>query len=343
MTSNFFEALVTQINTPSVPIRAGLVGTGFAAKLRAETLQADSRSHLVAVSGHTFEKTKEFAHTHEASAVDSWQQLVEHPDLDLVIICTINRDHGAIVRAALNAGKHVVVEYPLCLDPSEAESLIALAQAKGKLLHVEHIELLGGLHQALRQSLPEIGNTFYARYVTITPQRPAPKRWTYHQELFGFPLSAALSRIHRLTDLFGDVASVSCQSRFWEASSEYYTACLCSAQLRFTNGLIAEVTYGKGEAFWQGLRNFEVHGEQGTLVFEGDQGTLVRGEERTAIDVAGRRGLFVKDTGMVLDYLIEGTPLYVSATDSCYALKVADAARQSAETGKAISLSASLR
>jgi biliverdin reductase len=221
--------------------------------------------------------------------------------------------------------------------------LIALAQAKGKLLHVEHIELLGGLHQALRQSLPEIGNTFYARYVTITPQRPAPKRWTYHQELFGFPLSAALSRIHRLTDLFGDVASVSCQSRFWEASSEYYTACLCSAQLRFTNGLIAEVTYGKGEAFWQGLRNFEVHGEQGTLVFEGDQGTLVRGEERTAIDVAGRRGLFVKDTGMVLDYLIEGTPLYVSATDSCYALKVADAARQSAETGKAISLSASLR
>ena len=334
---------MTQINTPSVPIRAGLVGTGFAAKLRAETLQADSRSHLVAVSGHTFEKTKEFAHTHEASAVDSWQQLVEHPDLDLVIICTINRDHGAIARAALDAGKHVVVEYPLCLDPSEAESLIALAQAKGKLLHVEHIELLGGLHQALRQSLPEIGNTFYARYVTITPQRPAPKRWTYHQEIFGFPLSAALSRIHRLTDLFGDVASVSCQSRFWEASSEYYTACLCSAQLRFTNGLIAEVTYGKGEAFWQGLRNFEVHGEQGTLVFEGDQGTLVRGEERTSIEVAGRRGLFVKDTDMVLDYLIEGTPLYVSATDSCYALKVADAARQSAETGKAISLSASLR
>ncbi len=334
---------MTQINTPSVPIRAGLVGTGFAAKLRAETLQADSRSRLVAVSGHTLEKTKEFAHTHEASAIASWQQLVEHPDLDLVIICTINRDHGAIARAALDAGKHVVVEYPLCLDPSEAESLIALAQAKGKLLHVEHIELLGGLHQALRQSLPEIGNTFYARYVTITPQRPAPKRWTYHQELFGFPLSAALSRIHRLTDLFGDVASVSCQSRFWEASSDYYTACLCSAQLRFTNGLIAEVTYGKGEAFWQGLRNFEVHGEQGTLVFEGDQGTLVRGEERTSIEVAGRRGLFEKDTDMVLDYLIEGTPLYVSATASYYALKVADAARQSAETGKAISLSASLR
>jgi biliverdin reductase len=318
-------------------IRAGIVGTGFTAKLRAETLQADARSRLVAVSGHTPETTEEFARTHETSPVDSWQQLVEHPDLDLVIICTINRDHGAIARAALEAGKHVVVEYPLSLDPKDAESLIALAQAKGKLLHVEHIELLGGLHQALRQWLPEIGNAFYARYVTITPVRPAPQRWTYHPELFGFPFSGAVSRIHRFTDLFGEVATVSCQSRFWD-TKEYYTACLCTAQLRFTNGLIAEVTYGKGEVFWQSLRNFKVHGDKGTLVFEGDEGTLVRGEERTPIEVGGRRGLFGKDTAMVLDYLLEGTPLYVSPAASCYALKVADGLRQSAQMGKAIAL-----
>jgi biliverdin reductase len=329
---------VTQINTPSLPIGAGLVGTGFAAKLRAEALQADSRSRLVAVSGHSPDKTKNFAQTFEALAVDGWQELVEHPDVDLVFICTINRDHGAIARTALNAGKHVVVEYPLSLDPNDAESLIALAQAKGKLLHVEHIELLGGLHQALRQSLPKIGNAFYARYVTITPQRPAPQRWTYHPEQFGFPLSGALSRIQRFTDLFGEVASVSCQSRFWDAA-EYYTACLCTAQLRFTNGLIAEVTYGKGEVFWHGLRDFEVHGDQGTLVFEGDEGTLIRTEEKTPIEVGGRRGLFVKDTVMVLDYLVQGKPLYTSVAASVYALKVADAARQSAATGKAIALS----
>lgn len=321
----------------SVPIRAGIVGTGFAAKLRAETLQTDRRSRLIAVSGHTPETTQEFATKYEALAIDSWQQLVEHPDLDLVIICTINRDHGAIAHAALNANKHVIVEYPLALDPAEAEALIALAEAKGKLLHVEHIELLGGLHQALKQSLPEAGKAFYARYVTIFAQRPAPKRWTYHHQQFGFPLSGAVSRIHRLTDLFGKVASVSCQSQFWE-DGEYYTACLCTAQLRFVNGLIAEITYGKGEVFWQNLRNFEVHGDQGTLLFEGENGNLIRGEAKTPIEVGGRRGLFAKDTEMVLDYLVEGTPLYVSAAASCYALKVADAARQSAETGKVVNL-----
>lgn len=318
-------------------IKAGIVGTGFTAQRRVEALQADARSQVVAVSGHTPESTKEFAQTHQALPLASWQDLVVHPEVNLVVICTINRDHGMITRAALDAGKHVIVEYPLSLDPQEAESLIALAQTKDKLLHVEHIELLGGLHQALRQSLPDIGNAGYARYVTITPQRPVPQRWTYHRELFGFPLSGALSRIQRFTDLFGPVASVSCQSRFW-GDGDYYTACLCTAQLRFVNNLIAEITYGKGEVFWQSLRNFEVHGDQGTLLFEGDVGTLIRGEERTPLEVGGRRGLFGKDTSLVLDSLIAGNSLYVSPAASLYALKVADAARQSAETGETISL-----
>jgi biliverdin reductase len=311
------------------------VGTGFAAKLRAETLQTDSRSRLVAVSGRTPERTQEFAQTHDTEALDSWRQLVTHPDVDLVVICTINRDHGPVALAALEAGKHVVVEYPLALDITQARDAIALAQSQDKLLHVEHIELLGGLHQALRQSLPKIGNPFYARYITINPQRPVPKRWTYHPDLFGFPLSGALSRLSRFTDLFGKVATVSCQTRYWQAS-DYYSACLCTAQLRFTNGIIAEITYGKGDAFWQSLRNFEVHGDEGTLLFEKDEGKLIRGEQEMPVDVAGRRGLFVKDTQMVLDYLTQGTPLYVSLEQSLYALKVAQGARQSAETGKTV-------
>ncbi|NEQ86518.1 MAG: gfo/Idh/MocA family oxidoreductase, partial [Moorea sp. SIO2I5] len=53
----------------------------------------------------------------------------------------------------------------------------------------------------------------------------------------------------------------------------------------------------------------------------------------------GRRGLFLKDTAMVIDYLVKGTPLYVSPVDSCYTLKVADALRESAATGNAIALS----
>jgi len=69
--------------------------------------------------------------------------------------------------------------------------------------------------------------------------------------------------------------------------------------------------------------------------FNGDQGVLVQGEETTPIEV-GTVGLFALDTGMVLDHLFEGTPLYVTPDASLYALKVADAARRSAETGQTV-------
>jgi len=318
-------------------IGVGIVGTGYAAKMRAQTLQADRRSSLLAVAGHSLEQTQEFALNYGAEALSNWQDLVERSDLDLAIVCTVNRDHGVITRAALNSGKHVVVEYPLSYDATEAEELIALAAAGGKLLHVEHIELLGGLHQAFKQSLPAIGNPFYLRYATIAPKQPDLPSWKYNRKLFGFPLTAALSRLHRLTDALGTVATVSCQVRYWPVTEDDYRACLCTAQLRFTNGAIADLIYGKGETFWQAERKLEAHGDQGTLIFDGgDRGFLVRGEDTTPIEVASRRGLFAKDTGMVLDHLITGTPLYLSPEASLYSLKIANAAQLSAATGQIV-------
>lgn len=319
-------------------MRVGIVGTGYAAKARAEALKADGRSLLVTVAGHTPETTEEFGQIFQTQVSASWQQLVEREDLDLVIISTINRDHGAIAGAAIENNKHVIVEYPLCLDPTEAESLISLAANKNKLLHVEHIELLGGLHNAIKESLSAIGKIFYSRYVTINSQHPAPRRWTYQPSLFGFPLVGALSRLHRFTDLFGEVDAVSCQSQFWYTEADLYQACLCTAQLRFSNGGIGEIVYGKGETFWQSENIFTLYGEEGTLIFTPQQGQLVQSEKTQTIEVGTRRGLFAKDTTMVIEYLLAGTPLYVTPEASLYTLKVADATRRAAEVGKTINI-----
>lgn len=323
-------------------MQVGLIGTGYAAKLRAETLLAEPKVNLVAIAGRTPERTKTFSQPYGAIAYSSWQELLTIPEIDLVIISTVNQDHGAIVRTALNAGKHVVVEYPLCLDVAEADELIALAKAQGKLLHVEHIELLGGVHQALKTSLPRVGDVFYARYATFKREYPAPHRWSYHTQEFGFPLMGALSRLHRLTNLFGKVETVRCTAKFWEAEANnegttfslplgYYTTCLCTAHLQFKSGVMAEVTYGKGEALWRSARIFEVHGKQGGLLFNGETGTLVDASGDHPLTVGGRRGLFAKDTAMVLAHLSTGAELYITAEDSVYTLKVADAARRSAE------------
>lgn len=347
--SNHYHHLLETMDTtaPSLapysfgplPLLVGIIGTGFAAQLRAEALCQDPRTHLVAVVGHSPENTEKFSQRFQVEALPTWQALIQRSDLDLVFISTINPTHGQMVQAALQADKHVVVEYPLSLEPQEADRLIILAEECQKLLHVEHIELLGGLHQTLKQNLPLIGTAFQSRYVTISPQHPAPQRWSYHQEKFGFPLMGALSRLHRLIDLWGEVAQVYCQIRYWQQEdSEYYQGVWCQSQFNFKNGMQAEIVYGKGEPFWKGENQFTVYGDQGQLVLTPNTGELIQGAITKTLSVGSRRGLFAQDTKRVIDYLLEGIPLYVTPTASAYSLKVAGAAAKSAETGVVITL-----
>lgn len=324
------------------PLKVGIVGTGYAARKRAEAIIADPRTQLLWVTGNTPERQQEFCQSYGVAGIDSWTRLVDLPELDLIFVCTINRDCGAIAKGGILAEKHVVVEYPLALDAKIAQEIIDLAKAKQKLLHVEHIEIIGGLHQAVKECLPQIGKVFFARYSTIRAQHPVEFNWKYHRGMFGFPLAAALSRIHRLTDLFGAVATVACQNRYWDknslASSDYFTACLCNAQLNFHNGVVAEVTYGKGDIFWHSHRLLEIYGEQGSIVFTGEKGVLTIGQKETAIPVSARRGLFAKDTDLVLDRLFNQQPLYMEPEASVQALKVANAALESCRLGQTIYL-----
>jgi biliverdin reductase len=81
-----------------------------------------------------------------------------------------------------------------------------------------------------------------------------------------------------------------------------------------------------------------VQGDRGALIFESDRGTLIQSQGTTPLEIGARRGLFAKDTAMVLDYLLEKTPLYVSPKDSLYTLRVANAAERSAETGSPVTV-----
>jgi biliverdin reductase len=330
---------VTSYGEINLPIRVGIVGTGFAAKVRAQCISTESRTQLVAVAGRNPERTQEFAQSFEILAVDDWQTLVAMPEIDLVLVATINGNHGAIVKAAIESGKHTIVEYPLAIDFAEAAEIVKLAAAKKVLLHVEHIELLGGLHQTMKEWLDRLGEVHYARYSTIVCQRPIPEKWTFNRTEFGFPLIAALSRLHRFTDLFGAIESINCQNQYWGGVGDYYKTCLCTAQLRFKNtSAIGEVVYGKGEGLWQNSRKFEVHGADGALIFDGDEGVFVRDGTSTPLDLGARKGLFAKDLELVLDHLIDGKPNYVTPAASLATLRAADAARISAQTRRMVTI-----
>ena len=320
------------------PLRVGIVGSGFVAKLRADILKQDLRTEVIAIAG-TLPKSSAIAqelnipHVHQY-----WSEMVVRDDIDLVVVCNVNRDHSTVVRQALRSGKHVIVEYPLAFNYAEAQELINLAQQQNLMLHVEHIELLGGVHQLVLENLPKIGSPFYARYVTKSPQRPAPDKWTYQADLFGFPLTAAVSRLNRIVVLFGKVKQISCQLRYDSNLGSSFKSCICNAQLQFENGMLADVSYAKGENFWQAERVMELQGSDGAIMFTGDRGKLITVDGEIELDAGTTRGLFKKDTEIVLEHLLSAgdRPLYNSHDLILHAIAVANAAEKSATTHQVV-------
>ncbi len=318
-------------------MRVGIIGTGYAARSRAEAVRKDGQAQIVAIAGRNPDRTSPFATEFGAIACPDWSSLLHDHQLDLVFVSTINRDHAAIARAALGLGIHTVVEYPLALNVTEARSLVKLAAERQLLLHVEHIELISGVHLLLKREIEGLGKLFAVRYITLTATHPAPERWTYQPQLFGFPLMGAVSRIHRLVDLLGTVERVSCQLRYDGPDLPHrYNSCYCTAQLSFADGLVAVLAYGKGDSLWCSQRLLELHGQRGGLLINGEEAMLLRPGSAHPLETGSRHGLFEQDTHMVLEHLRHGSPLYVNTEKMLHALAVAEAAEQSAQTQQVI-------
>jgi len=77
------------------------------------------------------------------------EEALADPRVEAVAVCTESALHAAQARAALAAGRHALVDFPLCATRAEAESLLALADARGLTLHHELIGLLAQGHRAL--------------------------------------------------------------------------------------------------------------------------------------------------------------------------------------------------
>ncbi len=82
-------------------------------------------------------------------------ELLTDPDLDAVIVATPPRTHHAIVKAALLAGKHVLVEKPLAKTSYEARDLIDTANTRGVLLMPGHTFLYSPPVRKVRQLIDE--------------------------------------------------------------------------------------------------------------------------------------------------------------------------------------------
>ena len=81
----------------------------------------------------------------------SFNQMLEDVNLDAVVVATPVRQHFSLGKAALLAGKHVLMEKPMASSTAECEELIALAASRGLTLMVGHIFVYSTAIQMIRK------------------------------------------------------------------------------------------------------------------------------------------------------------------------------------------------
>ena len=157
-------------------IRLGLVGSGGMARRRAAAFAAMEGCKLTAVAARNAHTGAELAQRHEVELLGHWQALIERADIDAVAICTNNDSHAPITAAALKAGKHVFLEYPLARRLDEGEALVDLARATGKVLRVAHPEVVSAEHRQFKEAAASLGGLLVALFTRLTPGRGGAPR-----------------------------------------------------------------------------------------------------------------------------------------------------------------------
>jgi len=104
-----------------------------------------------------------------ARATTDHRDAIADPRVDAVAICTPVASHAALATAALEAGKHVLVEKPLAGSVADAERLVELAARRGRVLQVDHTFVYNGAVQRIRSIVDsgEIGELLYVDCVRI--------------------------------------------------------------------------------------------------------------------------------------------------------------------------------
>jgi UDP-N-acetyl-2-amino-2-deoxyglucuronate dehydrogenase len=122
--------------TPERVLRFGLIGCGRVAPRHAQSIAELPGAQLVAVADIVEARAQRFAVTYGAEAYTDYVRMLARPDLDIINVCAPSGLHADIGVAAMQAGKHVIVEKPMALSLADADRLIDTARATGKLLCV---------------------------------------------------------------------------------------------------------------------------------------------------------------------------------------------------------------
>jgi len=112
------------------PLRWGIIGTGGIAGRMVDALRYHTRQTVVAVGSRSHDRAQRFASDKGIPrAFDSYERLVNDPNIDIIYVATPHSEHAAHATMALQAGKPVLVEKSFTRNWNEASQVVSAARA----------------------------------------------------------------------------------------------------------------------------------------------------------------------------------------------------------------------
>jgi predicted dehydrogenase len=170
-------------------VKIGVIGAGAIADDHCINLQKHKEVELVAVADLSEERREKVKTTYKmAAAYENWEDLVRSADVDAVVVALPNALHAPVAVAALNAGKHVLLEKPFAMNYGEAKQAVDAAKKKKKVLMVGMNHRYNIEAQSLRAIIDrkELGEIYNAR-TTWYRRAGSPKfgTWFVNKKLAG--------------------------------------------------------------------------------------------------------------------------------------------------------------
>jgi predicted dehydrogenase len=153
---------------PQGAFRVGVIGAGSMGKNHARIFSELNDTCLAAVFDERAEVAQEVAGKYHTRAVTSLDEFADA--IDAATIATPTVTHFELARKLLERGKHVLVEKPFVETPEQARELCQLAQQRGLVLQVGHIERFNPVLSALESRLTN------PRFIEATRLSPYPGR-----------------------------------------------------------------------------------------------------------------------------------------------------------------------
>ena len=147
-------------------LKVGVIGGGSISEFHIKPYMVNDGVELVALCDSNEQRLAQAGKRYSVNGLYSnYQELLKNPEVDAVSICTWNNTHAEIAIAALEAGKHVLVEKPLCITVEQALAVEAAVKKSGKVLQVGFVRRHGDNTKLLKQFIDqdELGEIYYAK------------------------------------------------------------------------------------------------------------------------------------------------------------------------------------